>query len=81
MSDVFDFSKVPEEMRIAQARLNDAIKRERKAREQMTIWRKEWDCANASLQAENVVYGEVSLRWDPETQTMKPPKEELHPPT
>jgi hypothetical protein len=68
----FDMSKVPQEMKEASQKMRSAIIRERKARQQFSLWRKEFDSASDCLKAEEKSYGEISLRWDPETQTMSP---------
>lgn len=76
MFDQEFLNRVPSEMKEASARLRKAILRERKARENLDGWRNEHKVASELLVTEEKIYGEVSLRWDPETQTMKGPPEE-----
>lgn len=72
----FDIDKVPQEMKEAQFRMSTVIRRERKAAQQVEIWTTELATAQRVRSAEERVYGDVSQRWDPETNTMKPARED-----
>lgn len=72
----FDYDKVPQEMKDAQIRLHKAIARERRARANHTGWEIEMEAAVDALAAENRVYREVSVRWNPTDDTMNPPLED-----
>lgn len=72
-----EFKNMPEEMQQAQTRLGNAVKRQFKAKKQSDLWYAELSVANNILKEEAFYYGQVSLRWNPETQTMNPPKEEM----
>lgn len=72
MFDQEFLDKVPQEMKEASARLRAAVLRERKARTNAEGWKKELAIAASSLSAEELNYGAISLRWNPDTQTMTP---------
>ena len=71
-----DLNSLPEEMKVATARVSAAYKRYRRAEQQFSEWQKEHELATDEFAAAQATYGEVSLRWDPESNTMKPGLEE-----
>lgn len=74
-----NFENVPEEMKEANRRMVAAVKRVRHAGAQYGAWAKELSAAERCLQAEQTSYAEVSLRWDPQTDTMRPALESAPP--
>ena len=66
---------LPEEMKDAQGKLNDAMKRVYRAQRQAKLWNTELDLAEKDRRIVESWYGTVSMRWDPKTNTMDPPSD------
>lgn len=67
-----EFEKLPEEMKQVTVRKHKAFRRLLEAEEQANRWADELRTAKIEFEAAEREYGQTSLRWNPETNTMTP---------
>lgn len=66
-----NFNKLPDEMKAVSVRLSNANRRVKKAFKQFSLWEKELEISEAEYRNAETEYGQASLRWDVETNSMK----------
>jgi hypothetical protein len=67
-----NLNELPKEMQDVSIRLNQAVRRWRKAQDQLRLWEKEFKVAEQLMRSIEREYGELSLRWNPETNEIAP---------